>query len=74
MRKPVEYVFGGRARSVVPTIGLAVAIEAATGQGVLALLGPLQSLTARINDAVTVVRVALEDNGTPCTHEDALAM
>lgn len=74
MRKPIEFVFGGVERSVTVEIGLAVKIEAATGKGVFALVDPLRSFEARLNDAVTVVRLALAESGTVYSQDKALTL
>lgn len=74
MRPPIEFVFGGQARTVTATIGLAVKIEDAIGRGVISLSGPLQALEARINDAVTVIRVAMANDGVVYTQEKCLQL
>ena len=72
MRKDVGITFGGAGYEVTPTIGLAVAIENATGKPVLTLGVACEEQRALINDAVAVIRVALNGSGVPFTQEKCL--
>lgn len=74
MRKPYTYTFGGQKRSVVVEIGHAIEIEAATGQGVIALLSKLREFRGTLTEAAEIVRIALAANGQHYTTAEVLNM
>lgn len=69
----VEFRFCGVKRRVKTPLGLALSIEAATGVGVMALAQQLARGDAQLSAAVTVVRLALDANGAPYSHDELLS-
>lgn len=72
MRKPFNYTFGGKSRSVTMEIGHAVEIENATGMGIIALMDKMRALKGNIGECTAILSVALAANGQPMAPEQIM--
>lgn len=72
MKGVVKFKLGGLERRVTVPLGLALAIEEATGVGILRLASQFINREGRLTHALAIVRLALAENGIAFTAEQML--